>query len=33
MVLEWAARNQRGLLDNWERLRAGQAVERLPPLT
>jgi len=33
MVLEWAARNQRGLQDNWERLSSGQSVERLPPLT
>mgnify|MGYP001566021829 CR=1 FL=1 len=33
MVLEWAARNQAGLIDNWERLHSGQAVRRLPPLT
>jgi hypothetical protein len=33
MVLEWAARNQRGLMENWERLGKGQALERLPPLT
>lgn len=33
LVLEWAAWNQRGLLNNWERLRAGQSVEPLPPLT
>jgi hypothetical protein len=32
LVLEWAARNQQGLADNWERLRRGEPVRKLPPL-
>ncbi|MBI5487404.1 MAG: DUF4160 domain-containing protein [Deltaproteobacteria bacterium] len=32
MVLEWAARNQAGLIENWDRLRGGQSVKRLPRL-
>ncbi len=32
LVLEWAARNQQGLADNWELLRRGEPVRKLPPL-
>lgn len=32
MVLEWAAIHQQELLDNWDRMRQGDAPEPIPPL-
>ena len=32
MVIEWAALQQRGLLENWRRMRADMPPIKLPPL-
>lgn len=32
MVIEWAALNQQGLMENWERLQNDESANRLPPL-
>jgi hypothetical protein len=33
MVLEWTALHQQELLDNWDRLHAGQPPVKVPPLS
>jgi hypothetical protein len=33
MVLEWAALHQRELMQNWQRLRNDQRVEKIEPLS
>ena len=32
LVMEWAARYQRELLENWERVKRQESLERIPPL-
>ena len=32
MVIEWAALHQRELMDNWDRARNDQPVQKIPPL-
>ena len=32
LVLEWTASHQAALLANWERLQAGRAARKVPPL-
>lgn len=33
MVIEWAALNQRQLMENWDRLRKDRSAQKIKPLT